>query len=154
MDNPLRGFHCKKYSKEDFKIFDPKDFFKNYPYWEEYNPDKEYNKEKFKYNYGKYGKKEYDYFLYEIEDWVTDEKKEYVVSKEILSEKDQKDLSNYCQCAKCKSTGWEKLLSNFVCPCCVGCIKASPSQWNINEARLAKEKKNTNPYLKFLENNF
>lgn len=121
--------------------FNPDVEFKDYPHWEEYDPNKEYTNNIFKHDFGKYGEKKYVYWLETFGHGQN--VKEFIVAKEILSKEDEKELGKYCQCKYCKGNKWTRL---FTCPCCVGCINSSfPQQYYINKAREIKEQDVKNP---------
>lgn len=122
-------FNSENITTADLELFNPEDFFKDYPRFEIYNNNKKYDNE-YLYDYG-YGVKRYVSVLYTIVDKNNKNiEKQYVIYEEKISEGDIKELKEYCQCANCKSG-----TINF-CSCCIGCFRSgSPSQFNINKAR-------------------
>lgn len=152
------NFSSKVSMYRDLDKFDPKDYFNNFPKYEEYDEEKLYD-DKFKYDFGS-GEKEYINVIYTIydenskfdmkqdnlkekykkyrEEKIEKKCKKYVVAKEELSEKDRKDLEKYCCCEYC-SKSWYNPIKYITCRCCVGCISSKfPQQHNINKAREKK----------------
>jgi hypothetical protein len=131
---------------------------KEYHFKELFDPDKEYQKEKFYADYG-HGRNLYKFkckrFWEECrkdkekvkEGDIECELKTYVVAHEILESEELKSLQKYCPCGRCSL--WRKNPILFFlcccfhsgCPCCSGGCLYSPfqHQWLINEARKARK---------------
>jgi hypothetical protein len=97
------------------------DYFGNYPWYEAYDETKEYTKDKFTHDYGKYGPKEYKHKAYCLRNTETNSIERYIVAEEILSMEDRKKLSPYCRCELCRAS-WCNPVKYFTCPCCAGHI--------------------------------
>ena len=143
MDNNIMhiDFRSKKITTADLKLFNPKDYFKDYPYFDIYDNKKKYNNE-YLYDYG-YGVKKYVSVLYTIVDKNNkDTENKYVIYEEELSDEDLKELKKYCRCGICNINKWFNIKKYFICPCCIGCLdSAFPSQFNINKAREYRKNK-------------
>lgn len=135
MNNTHPDLRSGCYTSHDLSIFDPKEYFKEYPFYEEYNKDKIYDKEEFSKDFG-FGEHTYEYSYYVISDSVDhDQTKTYIVAKEILSEDEQRELAKYCEC-RYHELKWYNISKYFTCRCCVGCLDSPfPQQYTINKAR-------------------
>ena len=145
---PLRGFSSSVTTSCEFNKFNESDYFREYHFYEKYDSSKIYPQGKFEYDYG-HGKHSYEHKLYtiflytDIKKLKKEDKREYVIAEERVSEEELKELSKYCQCAICTAS-WFNITRHFMCPCCVGCLKiGEPSfahQYGINKARKYKQK--------------
>lgn len=129
MDDNITDIEIKseRATSVDLELFNPEEYFKDYPRFEIYDNKKKYNE--YLYDYG-YGIKKYIPVLYTLMDKNSNMEKQYVIYEEEISDEDLKELKEYCRCENCKSG---KI--NF-CSCCIGCFKSHmPSQFNINKAR-------------------
>lgn len=114
--------------------FNEKDTFKEYHYYEEYDPNKLYHNMLFDYDYG-HGIHTYRYELYTIGLEKYKEKKKYIIVTEQLSEEEINILKPYCRCKYC-TAGWCDLSIYFKCEHCIGCLKSKmPRQYQIDKAR-------------------
>lgn len=115
--------------------FDEEKYFKEYHFWESYNPHKQYQTNDFIHDYGK-GPHRYVLILHKIslKDY---EQLKYVVAKEYLEQNELNELSKYCQCSVCTASFFS-LAKYFTHPCRFECIKSPfPTQYSINRARSA-----------------
>lgn len=119
----------KSYCVDKFEDkFEEGDTFKDYHYYELYDEKKEYNKETFEHDYGK-GVYNYRYCKHRL--LVNDDKKEYVVAEQQLTEKELTLYTPHCQCPKCTAPWYS---SWTYCGCCYGCLRSPfPQQWVINK---------------------
>lgn len=128
----------------DLFNFNPADYFKEYPYYEIYDENKEYKIyeiiKDYKINNLNILNEPKKYILckYTISD-INKRKyeKHYIILKEIISEKEREILKIYCQCSYCSSK-WFNIIRFFICRGCIGCINSDhgePSQLNINKAK-------------------
>ena len=113
-------------------------YLEPYPFKEKYDEKKDYPKE-ILCDFG-YGTKTYQYHLYcftkNNKEIVPCNDYKYVVAKEVLSEKELKQLSPYCQCLYHKKCWWNPIGCFFICKCCVGCIDTEfYSQDVVNKTR-------------------
>lgn len=150
-DTIMSKFSEQCYSVCDYNTFNPEEYFSSYHHYEVYNPEKEYTKGKFEGDFGK-GVHTYEYCVYTLgnkSDIKTsidtangenpEEKKRFIVAKEVVSQEELEGLMKYCNCAYHKAGFLSKISS---CPCCVGCLESGPEfaqQHNIDEARRRKE---------------
>lgn len=120
---------------DDLNTFDPKGYFENYDFWEEYDVSKQYSKEEFS-----QGGKNYINVLYQIHSRKNNDVKKYVVAEEQYDEEELRALAKYCPCYVCQMWFFNpvKYLS---CRCCCGCIKSMyrASARNVKVARLQKQ---------------
>ena len=108
--------------------------FREYDHYELYDSNKEYDKNKFQYDYGN-GNKFYNFGLYIIQFEESSEPINYVVAIEEVSDEELQKIAKYCQCTVCTSN-WYNLSRYFTCSCCIGCLKSFfPQQYQINDAR-------------------
>lgn len=119
-------------SSHNFTTFNPEQHFSEYHYYETYDPNKQYNKNEFETNFNK-GMHTYEYELHIIYNINDDDVKQFVVATEKLSDAEITKLAKYCSCAYCEANFIKK---QFICACCVGCLKSHfPQQYVINKAR-------------------
>lgn len=105
--------------------FVPKDFFKCYDYYELYDETKEYITDIFEHDYGTgIGVKTYCLSAHHINDQF------YVTACEYLSEADQQELKEFCQCAYHQKY-WFNPVKYFICRCCVGCLHSDMPGQNV-----------------------
>lgn len=119
------------------------DRLSEYHHYEEYDPEKEYSKEPYEHNYG-HGLHTYKDIAYMFSkehervgnDLPESDKLVYVVAQEKLSDKERKELAEFCQCAYHQKY-WFNPYRYMICPCCVGCLGTEDhhSQYVINETR-------------------
>lgn len=128
---------------EDHSIFNPKEYFLYFHYFEIYYPCKKYNINEFVHNYGK-GYNTYKYCLYIISDSKSCDKIMYIVSEEILLKKEISKLKKYCQCNYHNGNFITKL---FIDRCYNDCITVNfgnKSQYNIDNAKVCMNLKENN----------
>ena len=117
--------------------FNVQERFGYFPFFEEYDKNKQYSREEFEQDYG-YGKHKYNFGLYTIticKDGQKHDQKKYVVAREILSKEDQELLKQYCECSYCQSPFYY-FWKYFQCPHCLGCLHCTThSQYMITKAR-------------------
>jgi len=132
LEDELFRFHSITSSFCEFDSFDPKERFSGYHFYEIYDPNKEYDMNKFEFDFGK-GIHTYEYELRKIYDENSNNIKQFVVANEILSKEEQTELAKYCCCSHCEANFFKK---RFTCACCVGCLKSYfPQQHVINKTR-------------------
>lgn len=140
--------------------FNPDEYFIDYHYYEEFDPEKEYTTEKFIKNY--IGEDlEYKFVKYTItHDEKTENdskniiyygegdgrKKVYIIAKEVLN----KNLIPYCRCAICVRSIFN--LNRYkMCPCCFGCLRVEDEDYiRQNTINLARDYKNSIRYSMWL----
>ena len=137
MNNFVEGI----YPTVDLNNFVPSDFLSAYDYYEEFDPNKNYDTNEFLYNYN-YGTRKYQFVIYNFRDKVSQEIfSRYVASREILSEDELSILKRHCQCSYHNMYWWNPLRL-IICRCCVGCLDTEFYQmWVLKETR------------KYIENN-
>lgn len=131
-----------------------KSLYDFYPFYEVYNPDKFYSKEKFEANFdSSIGIATYQYIL------LSSNTLNIVVAQEIIDDEseDFKDLQKYCDCKRCqiyklnccqKITSvnfWLSFVSCSYCGACNGCLYSGSSflsHWRIKNAKELRNKKN------------
>lgn len=148
----------------DLDRFDPQEHFKDYHYYEIFDP--EINLEKFyihDYGHGplRYQMEKYTFIHTKLTwddldylDLVKKEKHDrelvYMVAKERLTDEERDSLIPYCTCLMC-SRSYFNPARYFGCPCCVGCLTVRDHyytrQYMINAAR--KRKNSTHEKLSF-----
>lgn len=112
-----------------------------YHYYELYNPNNIYIKEKFEADYG-HGLLNYIYVSIKINNIY------YVVVEEELSRQELYKLIPYCNCEYC-CKHWLNPMKYLISPSCIGCLRSSfPSQNCINLAR-ERYLKNESDILKY-----
>jgi hypothetical protein len=122
------------YTTQNFNTFDPKKYFSEYHYYEEFDFNKHYTTEYFTENYGR-GEHTYRYMLYTIRNIgskFNDHNKKYVVAKEYLFDKERKQLAKYCPCPLHKNN---KFIKGVGCNGCLVDGNTLVSQKTINRAR-------------------
>ena len=88
----------------------------DFDYYEIYDENKEYKNDEYEANYGKGVRKYKNYLLTSKRSSI-----KYVVSSEVVSDKEILFLRDYCQCQACKTPFWD--LSKYLyCRCCIGCL--------------------------------
>ena len=134
----INKFQATSYPRRNLNNFNSNEYFEEYPFYEKYDENKEYNTDYYDCDYG-IGKKRYLLELYIITDNEDSNKFEkYVVAQEQLSRKDMKKLEEYCQCDYCVKS-WYDIRKYFTCRCCVGCTQSDfPRQYVINKSREKK----------------
>ena len=143
---------------------DPKEYFVNYHEFHKFDPEKDYTKDIFEYDFG-HGLHQYQWHLYCFNGENTegngentegngenpeDETAEYyVVAKEVLSEEERLTLAPYCTC-KYHAKWFFDPFRPSICRCCVGCLDVVDSSYHwqsiIDKAR---EKRNAKKYWSF-----
>lgn len=119
--------------------FIPEEYFDEYHFSEPFDVNKTYEKNIFVKKYGDRDESTYEYCLYTVNNDQNQEHK-YVVSREVLSEEQQRELAKYCQCLY-HSYSWYNPFKYFTCRCCVGCLDSPfPQQYIINKAREYRDK--------------
>lgn len=120
--------------------FRPNEYFSEFHFFELFDANKKYDKDKFKKKYGNHDESTYEYCLYKINVRETNEDLKYVVANEVLSEEQRKELAKYCQC-EYHTTSWFNPFKYITCQCCVGCLDSPfPRQYIIDKSRKYRDK--------------
>lgn len=131
----------------NYNNFFDEDHFKEYHFWELYDPKKSYQTNLFEHDYGK-GKRIYLLKFYTVwrfkyvngKGWEPRFPTDYVVAEENISSKELQDLAKYCQCSNCTASSWFKTW--FIKSHDHDCLKIDEtihaSQRGIDRAREAK----------------
>jgi hypothetical protein len=114
--------------------FNPNDFFKEYHYFELFDPNKEYIEDRFTAVYKEeLGQKTYKFFKHELSDDYYGYNEIYVVAHERLSNQERDYLKQYCQCAYHRNNWFCKI---FMSKKSVKCLDTNRhSQQVINKTR-------------------
>ena len=109
--------------------FDEKRYFKQYHFYERYDPSKRYDA-RLTTDYG-HNIHLYEHSTFNIAIWRKNEKevRRYVVAVEQLSKEEKDALAPFCQCPLCRSP-WIFIGMHLFfggCPCCYGCLAVEPT---------------------------
>jgi hypothetical protein len=116
------------YTSVDMNTFVPKEYFKEYHFFEKFDQNKNYTTESFKKDFGQ-GDHIYTYCLYTLNGTI-----QYIVAREFTGD-NLKELIPYCRCPY-HTASWYNLSRFFICRCCVGCLDSPfPQQSIINASR-------------------
>lgn len=106
--------------RHDLTIFDEKNHFKEYHFYELYDKHKKYNNKPFMTDFG-YGLHQYEYVIVIVNNIHDNKFIEFIVAAELLTNEEKEKLKQYCECTKHTKNGYlniyEKTLDTMFIPC-------------------------------------